>query len=337
MTKSSINDYWWKSYFQKTIQIVSLKDGSRNLLDTGNNSNPDSYAFSPEGKYVTYFTESKNYFSYNLLSGKTLNISASITMSLNLDLQQDGLCGAPPVPVGIAGWLAEDSAVLIYDNYDIWQIDPTGIRPPINVTNGYGIRHRSKLRLVSDPIKAYTARENLLLTAFNTSRKYNGFFRHKLGKKGDPELLDMGPYVTYLTNTQTEVSMQFKPLKASRSKKWVVMRQSVGEAPNFYFTTNFVTYTKLTDIQPHKRYNWLTAELISFQQMDGTFSQGILYKPENFDSKKRYPIIFKYYQKMSQSLYEYPQPTFSVGDINIPWMVSRGYLVFFARYSLHSG
>ncbi len=46
-------------------------------------------------------------------------------------------------PVGIAGWLADDEAVLVYDNYDIWKLDPINIKPPINVTNSYGQKNVS--------------------------------------------------------------------------------------------------------------------------------------------------------------------------------------------------
>ncbi len=56
--------------------------------------------------------------------------------------------------------------------------------------------------------------------------------------------------------------------------------------------------------------------------------KGVLYKPENFDPTKKYPIIINYYEKMSSRLNEYLTPEFANSTINIPWFVSRGYLVF---------
>jgi len=53
-----------------------------------------------------------------------------------------------------------------------------------------------------------------------------------------------------------------------------------------------------------------------------------LYKPENFDSTKKYPIIFNYYEKFSHRCFQFPLPGLTAHNINIPWFVSRGYLVF---------
>ncbi len=81
-----------------------------------------------------------------------------------------------------------------YDNYDIWEVDPSNNRPPVNITNGYGQKYHVKFRfLVEDPLSVYSAKQTILLTAFNDSSKYNGFFRKDLNKKGDPELLTMEP------------------------------------------------------------------------------------------------------------------------------------------------
>ncbi len=52
-----------------------------------------------------------------------------------------------------------------------------------------------------------------------------------------------------------------------------------------------------------------------------------LYKPENFNYKKRYPVIFHYYEKMSDDLNKYHKPESAADFIDIPWFVSRGYIV----------
>jgi dipeptidyl aminopeptidase/acylaminoacyl peptidase len=72
----------------------------------------------------------------------------------------------------------------------------------------------------------------------------------------------------------------------------------------------------------------MTSSLVTYPVSDGTFSCGILYKPENFDPQKRYPIIFHYYDKLSAGLHGYLKPDFDGGAINIPYYVSNGYLVF---------
>ncbi len=85
----------------------------------------------------------------------------------------------------------------------------------------------------------------------------------------------------------------------------------------------------MSNLQPQKDYNWLTAELVNWTLPDGQPSQGILYKPENFDPTRKYPVIFNYYEKQSDGLFDYLEPGLSgSANIDISWYVSRGYLVF---------
>jgi dipeptidyl aminopeptidase/acylaminoacyl peptidase len=143
----------------------------------------------------------------------------------------------------------------------------------------------------------------------------------------------MGPYTYfYYIGRQVTVDNEFssgmKPLKAGKTNAWIVRRENASQAPNYWFTKDFIHYKQLTNLQPQKSYNWLSSELVSFKQLDGTMSQGTLYKPENFDSTKKYPVLFNYYQQFAARLYQYPEPGFTGGNINIPWFVNRGYLVF---------
>jgi dipeptidyl aminopeptidase/acylaminoacyl peptidase len=122
-------------------------------------------------------------------------------------------------------------------------------------------------------------------------------------------------------------SMGQKPIKAKKANCWIVQRESATEAPNYFITADFDTFTPLTDIQPHRSVNWLTAELITYKKIDGRTGQGVLYKPENFDSSRKYPVIFHYYDRLSQLKNEFLYPAAIIADLNVPWFVSNGYLV----------
>ena len=41
-------------------------------------------------------------------------------------------------PYGVMGWSENDGAVLVYDRYDVWSLDPKGERAPVCVTAGEG-------------------------------------------------------------------------------------------------------------------------------------------------------------------------------------------------------
>ncbi|MBO9573327.1 MAG: S9 family peptidase, partial [Chitinophagaceae bacterium] len=119
------------------------------------------------------------------------------------------------------------------------------------------------------------------------------------------------------------------PLKARDADIWLLVRQSATVPPNYYVTRDLKEFKVLTTLRPHKDYNWLRTELINFKQQDGSNCKGILYKPENFDSTKKYPVLIHYYSQFSMCLNQYPELALTnSGHINIPWFVSRGYLVF---------
>ncbi len=149
---------------------------------------------------------------------ETLNISKEIPTSLGNENEHDGSVN-PRGIVGIAGWLADDEALLMYDNYDIWQVDPKSSKPPLNVSNGYEQKHHIKLRLLTeDPSRIYASKEILLLTAYNTLNKYNGFFRKSLQSKGDPELLNMEPYNFYRSPLQCPGWNDIQTIESNRNE-----------------------------------------------------------------------------------------------------------------------
>ncbi len=179
------------------------------------------------------------------------------------------------------------------------------------------------------------------MTSFNVETKYNGFFRLTMGDLHPPELLSMGPWVMNyaqdgefwgLNNHSYAFGRGMIPLKARDKNIWIVRRSSPVQAPNYFWTTNLKSYNQITNFQPQEKYNWLTTELVTYPQLDGTLSQGILYKPEDFDKNKKYPLLIMTYEQFSYWLYGYPVPDFSEGEINIAWFVSNGYLVFTPDY-----
>ncbi|MBO9574087.1 MAG: S9 family peptidase, partial [Chitinophagaceae bacterium] len=129
-----------------------------------------------------------------------------------------------------------------------------------------------------------------------------------------------------------------KPLKARDADTWLLIQQSTTEAPNYCVSKGLKEFKSLTNFQPHKDYNWVKAELIKFQQQDGSSCKGIFYKPENFDPSKKYPVIIHYYDQFSLCLNQYPVKDYTVSAfINIPWFVSRGYLVFLTDIYFNKG
>src|SRR5581483_2171040 len=83
-----------------------------------------------------------------------------------------------------------------------------------------------------------------------------------------------------------------------------------------------------SELRPQAKYNWLTSELIQWRTFDGRLGKGILYKPQNFTPQKKYPIIFYFYERLSDGLNAFIEPELSQGPLNIAFYVSNEYLVF---------
>lgn len=318
---------WWFHNEPESVWLVSLEDGKRKLIRKSEIGSVNiGFTWSPNGRWIYYWDPAlRNYFVVNPQTGNTINLTASLPFFLEDDMAQE----ITPLPVGLVGWYPDDSLVLIYDNYDIWRLDPSGRRAPVNVTGNYGRQQGTELRLVKDNKETFQPDEELLLWGFNALTKHNGFFRVRLDKPGVPDLLTMAAY-SYYMRVPDSYSTSLVPLIGGegKNKRWIVMRQSATEYPNLFVSKDLKQFIPLTNLQPHKEYNWLTAEPVSWRMYNGQQSTGVLYKPENFDATKKYPVIFNYYEKFSQRCYQFPLPGLTTDNINIPWFVSRGYLVF---------
>jgi hypothetical protein len=337
------HDQFWKPDYSKfTNWLVSLKDGSRLLLPTS--CDPNYMRSLQNGRFLVYYDrwQNSNYFSYDVFNGKVTNISNGIP-AYQLGYRDPYLHtpDRPFQPYGIATFLSDQGLLLVYDAYDIWQLDITGKKKPKNITNGYGRLHHIMFSLLegdrgeNNPDNpAFVERRVMVLRAFNRQTKESGYFKIELNNQGNPEKLFLKPYFFERLWGISSFTAGLHPVKAADTFKWVVMRQSATEAPNYFLTEDFKTYRQITGFNCHKHYNWITTELHQFKQKDGTISQGVLYKPENFDPTKKYPVIISFYGALSDQLYQYPIPDYiSAPDISgapssPAWMVSHGYLVF---------
>ena len=81
-------------------------------------------------------------------------------------------------------------------------------------------------------------------------------------------------------------------------------------------------------IRQQDEYLWGSAELVSWTSFDGTPLEGILYKPANFDPSKKYPMVVNFYERNSETLYQYRTPEAHRSTIDYHLYLSNGYLVF---------
>jgi dipeptidyl aminopeptidase/acylaminoacyl peptidase len=132
----------------------------------------------------------------------------------------------------------------------------------------------------------------------------------------------------------------FKNISSSADQQTILYsKEDYMNSPNIYTNTiKFKDELQLSNINPQQaNYNWGTAELVHWTTPEGNQAEGILYKPENFDPAKKYPIIAYFYEKLSDGLYTYQPPAPTPSRLNIPYFVSNEYLVFAPNISYKTG
>ncbi|QJB38960.1 S9 family peptidase [Chitinophaga oryzae] len=312
----------WNENALSSRSLVDLTNGSRKQVTLPGDRNSASYVLSPQGKWIIYYDAGQHhYFSYHVATAERKNITAGISATWTT-YDNDDIPFAPYLNLPLGGFSDDETTLYLYDQHDIFRIDLTGKSAPVNMTNGYGKTHNIVFRFAFPP-NEHTGK-TILLTAFNRTTKEDGFFEIAKGKLRQ---LSMQPFI-FTGPEESKYHLRTPPVKAKDADVYLVQKMDAASAPNIYVTKDFIHFDAISDVHPERQVNWLTTELVDFTTRDGKAAQGILYKPEDFDPKKKYPVIFYYYEKISECLHLYIRPEPSMGPMNIPCFVSNGFLVF---------
>ena len=282
---------------------------------------------SPLGKFMVYFNrENGNWYAYDIDKKSTTQLNKGLAVKFT-----DEEFDMPDYPnsYGLEGFTDKDFSVIIKDRYDLWEFFLDGKTAPKNITNGFGRKNKISFDTyqLDKDIRSFNRNAEMYLFAFNEENKQSGIFKTKILSAKNPELLQMGDFYGYRNL-----------VKAKNAEVYSYTKETYQEAPNVYISDNFKTESKVSNINAQQsQYNWGTTELISWTTPKGYQSKGILYKPEDFDPNKKYPMIVYFYEKLSDGLNRYIAPAPTPSRLNIPFFVSNGYLVFAPDISYEDG
>ncbi|HET6763826.1 MAG TPA: prolyl oligopeptidase family serine peptidase, partial [Longimicrobiaceae bacterium] len=296
------------------VYAFNARSGQRRLVAKRVPFDPE---MSSGGRFVAWFGEDKHWHAYEIATGRSTDLTGPLA-GVRFE-QEDWDTPDLPAPYGIAGWTRGDASVLVYDRYDVWDIDPTGRRPARVVTDSVGRRGHVSFRVMDmDPDeRAIDPAQPLMLRAFNEDTKDSGYWRDRLGAAVLPERLVMG-------------ARQYGSLlKARDADVYLFTQSTVRDFPNLWASgATFADAARLSDANPQQsRYRWASAELVRWRSGDGVELQGLLYKPEDFDPTRKYPMLVYYYERLSDNLHAYVAPS-GRNVINPLVYASNGYLVF---------
>lgn len=291
--------------------LVDTATGSRKLLSK---KHIGRVTWSPDGRYALLFN-GKDWSTISVPRGKSTDLTGKLPVKF---WTEENDTPGTPRSYGLAGWTRDGKYVLLYDHYDIWRIAPDGSSAK-NLTDGLGRKEHIEFRYVKlDPLeKSIDPAQPLLLRAENTITRDSGFYRDRVDSDELPQKILMA-------------SKNFTPpLKAKEADVLLLTESTFSEFPDLLITdSSMKELRKVSEANSRQsQFLWGTAELVNFKNADGVPLTGVLYKPENFDPRKKYPMLVHIYERLSQNMNRFvdPKPGHS---INITYYVSNGYLVF---------
>jgi dipeptidyl aminopeptidase/acylaminoacyl peptidase len=313
---------WDGSY--RDVYAVDLQTGQARLLTKKLRFSP---SMSPAGKYIMAFdAATSQWLAWSSADGNKINLTAKVKTRFD-DFEHD--TPEPRSAYGSAGWTENDQSVVLYDQFDLWEINPQTLAAK-NLTAGIGRKNQLQFRYINleanepaDPTEEPTPvaesktlpQTALLLSATNLQNRATGFYQLPLNG-GEPRKLIYGD------------KLFGGVIKAKNADAILYTEQSFVEFPDLWASDlNLQQAKKISTANPQQaQYNWGTQEMIEYTTTDGKKLKALLAKPENFDPSKKYPMMVYIYEKMTDNLHRHVPPAPSQ-NINVTRYLSNGYIV----------
>ncbi|MEI7484759.1 MAG: prolyl oligopeptidase family serine peptidase [Ignavibacteriota bacterium] len=333
-TKSRNSDYYlgidqtpykrsssWIQPDQFDLYSLSPKNNVKNLIAEGVQQ---GYSISPTGKYITWFENSDtSYYLYNNETGSKFSLTKSLPVKFGNELND-----VPNVPdaYGIGGWTTNDDYVLIYDRYDVWKLNTQGLQESVKITNGRPEQTVYRIQDLNKDVENIGLDDKTILKVVNETNWQEGYYSVKLSDGVLNKLI-------MLDNKFIAID------KAKNSEVVTFQKCSYTEFSDLWVSDlSFKEIKKISDANPQmKDYLWGTVEIVNWKDFNGNEQKGLIYKPEDFDGGKKYPMITYFYEKYTDKFHTHYIPNPSRSVVNFPVYNSNGYIIFIPDISYEVG
>ncbi len=268
---------------------------------------------SPDGTHFLYYQDGQ-YHTYEMETGKKYNITKDVPTSF-INKEDDHNVIDPPIYPYYFGWAKDGVSILLYDNWDVWNIPVHGGEGENLTINGKkdGIRYQSRFRLDPEE-KGIDLSKPLYISAYGEWTKKAGVARVDNGKPGAKMLI--------------WEDAAFSITKAKKAEVYLYTKQTYKDYPDYFVTDSSLQNGKrITEANPQqKEFLWSDGSiLLDYESSRGDKLQAALSLPANYEKGKKYPTIVYIYEKLSQGLNRYYTP--SARGFNKSVYTSRGYAV----------
>ncbi|WP_089355093.1 alpha/beta hydrolase family protein [Ekhidna lutea] len=312
----------WEGYTLNDLYRINLSTGEKTKVADGVRG---FVQLSPKGKYGYWYNNSdSSWFTYSFSDDQVRQITTNREVPFFNEIHDTP---SDPWPYGLMSWTENDERVLIYDRYDIWELDPSGKVAGKRITpNGRAEKLTYRYVKLDKEERFIKKNQKLLLSGFYETDKREALFSFTYGKNKPTKLIS-GDF-------------QYSSFaKARDSKNLIFTQENFQTFPDILATeVSFGSIKKVSDINPQqKEYKWGTIELVNWTSLDGQKMEGMLVKPEGFDPSKKYPMIVNFYEKSSNGLNRHREPYPGRSTITYSFYASRGYLIFNPNVNYKTG
>ncbi len=201
----------WIGRSKSSAYVINTNTGERKVVYKNLKANTDA---SPAGKYVVWYNrELKNYFTYEVATGITRNVTDKIKVPL---YEEDNDIPDLPAEYGVMGWQQADSSLYVYDRYNTWRVAPDNTKIPFAIFTNDLRAQKNTFRFINTDKdqRDFSAGKRYLFSCFNNINKQSDLFLWNLNVADSLEEIVYNKKSITARHTVSKVTMQSSfPLK----------------------------------------------------------------------------------------------------------------------------
>jgi dipeptidyl aminopeptidase/acylaminoacyl peptidase len=334
----------------RDVYRVDVATGKRDKILTKSSFGA---SLSPSGRYAAYEEDGQWWLLDNTTGART-NLTGRIKSAF-VNMEDDHPV-AERRAYGLAGFTTGEKAAIVYDRFDLWQVNVDGTNP-VRLTRGRedstvyrcaseggafggrgggrgrggaGVAGGSPPCSLEGEGRTIDTGKPLMLTATGDYDKKSGYSTVTVGQPAQ-RLLWLDKQVSGLR-------------KADNAAVFLVQEQTYEESPDY-----FVAGPGLADAKQVSHTNafqdqfaWGKQVLMGYTNKRGDKLQMMLTYPADYQPGRKYPMVVYYYEKLSQGFHQYVVPS-DRSTYNTSVFSQNGYfvlrpdIVFQARNPGYSG
>lgn len=282
--------------------IENLESGERSLVIEKHSTEPYSIQASESGQFLSYFSNG-NWFIYDTKNRSAFNATSVLNSEFrNLQANYPGDEYAFESP----GFTNDSKYLIVHDIFDVWLLATDGSAAK-RITDG---RKRNT---------RFTVEKSLYFKNAQTEAefiRYDFDLSKEIIIRGIDDKKSRGYFVWSKSKGLRTVLLSASMLKgiqkASQSDIILYMDETSSTPPALKMLNmkNKKINTLFQSNQHNKKYENSRSVLLTYTKEDGEELQGILQYPSNYIAGKKYPMIVYIYERLSQNLHHYINPSF---------------------------